>query len=65
LIGVRAPDAAVFLNGSYKRFVAGTTTDPYFAHLGVGVPTLGRHVLALTTAGRGGVPPMGPFVGPK
>jgi aminoglycoside phosphotransferase (APT) family kinase protein len=34
--------AAIFLEGSYKRYRAGTTVDSYFAGLGEGVETLGR-----------------------
>ena len=34
--------AAIFLEGSYKRFRDGTTEDPYFAGLGDGVLRLGR-----------------------
>lgn len=34
--------AAIFLEGSYKRYRAGTTVDAYFAGLGEGVETLGR-----------------------
>jgi aminoglycoside phosphotransferase (APT) family kinase protein len=34
--------AAIFLEGSYKRFRSGTTADPYFAGLGAGVEKLGR-----------------------
>jgi aminoglycoside phosphotransferase (APT) family kinase protein len=32
--------AAIFLEGSYGRFSAGTTADPYFASLEAGVPAL-------------------------
>lgn len=32
--------AAIFLEGSFRRFGAGTTADPYFASLEVGVPAL-------------------------
>jgi aminoglycoside phosphotransferase (APT) family kinase protein len=32
--------AAIFLEGSYGRFSAGTTEDPYFASLESGVPAL-------------------------
>ncbi len=32
--------AAIFLEGSYGRFSAGTTEDPYFASLEAGVPAL-------------------------
>jgi aminoglycoside phosphotransferase (APT) family kinase protein len=38
--------AAIFLEGSYGRFVAGTTTDPYFAGLETGVPELAAAALA-------------------
>ncbi|WP_210495911.1 phosphotransferase family protein [Patulibacter sp. SYSU D01012] len=40
--------AAVFLEASYARHLAGTTDDPYFARLGEVVPALGR--LALQAA---------------
>lgn len=40
--------SAIFLEGSYKRYLAGTTDDSYFARLGEGVPALAR--LALRTA---------------
>jgi aminoglycoside phosphotransferase (APT) family kinase protein len=39
--------AAIFLEGSYKRFLAGSTDDPYFARLGEGVPVLGETAWAL------------------
>jgi aminoglycoside phosphotransferase (APT) family kinase protein len=32
--------SAIFLEGSYARFVAGTTDDRYFARLGAGIPQL-------------------------
>jgi aminoglycoside phosphotransferase (APT) family kinase protein len=32
--------AAVFLEGSFRRFGAGTTADPFFASLETGVPAL-------------------------
>jgi aminoglycoside phosphotransferase (APT) family kinase protein len=32
--------AAIFLEGSFRRFGAGTTADPYFASLEAGVPAL-------------------------
>jgi aminoglycoside phosphotransferase (APT) family kinase protein len=35
--------AAIFLEGSYKRYLAGTTDDEYFARLGEGVPLLARY----------------------
>lgn len=41
--------AAIFLEGSYKRFQDGTTTDAYFSRLGEGVEALGR--LAAERAG--------------
>ncbi|MFN8216029.1 MAG: phosphotransferase family protein [Solirubrobacterales bacterium] len=41
--------AAIFLEGSYRRYQAGTTVDPYFAGLGAGVEKLGR--LAAERAG--------------
>jgi aminoglycoside phosphotransferase (APT) family kinase protein len=41
--------AAIFLEGSYKRFQEGTTADPYFGRLGEGVEGLGR--LAAERAG--------------
>ncbi|HUB98609.1 MAG TPA: phosphotransferase family protein [Solirubrobacterales bacterium] len=41
--------AAIFLEGSYKRFQEGTTADPYFGRLGEGVEGLGR--LAAQRAG--------------
>ena len=34
--------AAIFLEGSFKRYQAGTTVDAYFARLGEGVETLAR-----------------------
>lgn len=34
--------AAIFLEGSYKRFQEGTTADPYFGRLGEGVEGLAR-----------------------
>jgi aminoglycoside phosphotransferase (APT) family kinase protein len=34
--------AAIFLEGSYGRHLAGTTADPFFASLREGVPTLAR-----------------------
>jgi aminoglycoside phosphotransferase (APT) family kinase protein len=43
--------AAIFLEGSYRRYRAGTTVDAYFASLGEGVPALGR--LARERAGLG------------
>jgi aminoglycoside phosphotransferase (APT) family kinase protein len=40
--------AAIFLEGNYKRFVAGTAPDPYYASLEAGVPELARTALELT-----------------
>ena len=34
--------AAIFLEGSYKRLLAGTTDDPFFKLLDAGVPGAGR-----------------------
>jgi aminoglycoside phosphotransferase (APT) family kinase protein len=39
--------SAVFLEGSYKRLLAGTTDDPFFKLLDEGVPALARHALAI------------------
>lgn len=38
---------AILLEGSYKRHLAGTTDDPFFASLGAGVPMLARRALAV------------------
>jgi aminoglycoside phosphotransferase (APT) family kinase protein len=43
--------SAIFLEGSYRRFTAGDSDDPYFARLDVGVPALARAALA-AAAGR-------------
>ncbi len=40
--------AAIFLEGSFKRFGAGTTADPYFASLEAGVPALASLARART-----------------
>jgi aminoglycoside phosphotransferase (APT) family kinase protein len=40
--------AAIFLEGNYKRFVAGTTADPYYAELEQGVPALAKAALERT-----------------
>ncbi len=40
--------AAIFLEGNYKRFVAGTAPDPYYASLEAGVPKLARTALELS-----------------
>ncbi len=42
--------AAIFLEGSYGRFSAGTTTDPYFASLEAGVPVLATLALERSRA---------------
>jgi aminoglycoside phosphotransferase (APT) family kinase protein len=38
---------AILLEGSYKRHLAGTTDDPFFATLDTGVPALARRALAV------------------
>ena len=45
---------AILLEGSYKRHLAGTTDDPFFATLGEGIPALARRALAVCE-GRAGV----------
>jgi aminoglycoside phosphotransferase (APT) family kinase protein len=40
--------AAVFLEGSYKRRLAGTTDDAFFDMLETGVPALAEHALAIS-----------------
>ncbi|MGH2502772.1 MAG: phosphotransferase family protein, partial [Ktedonobacterales bacterium] len=45
---------AILLEGSYKRHLAGTTDDPFFASLGEGIPVLARRALAVCE-GRAGV----------
>jgi aminoglycoside phosphotransferase (APT) family kinase protein len=42
--------AAIFLEGSFRRFGAGTTSDPYFAGLEAGVPALAALARARTQA---------------
>ena len=42
---------AVLLEGSYKRHLAGTTDDPFFATLREGVPALARRALAICQGG--------------
>lgn len=42
--------AAIFLEGNYRRFVAGTTADPYYAKLEAGVPDLARAALERAAA---------------
>ncbi len=39
--------AAIFLEGSYKRLLAGTTDDPFFRMLDTGVPALAEHAWAV------------------
>jgi aminoglycoside phosphotransferase (APT) family kinase protein len=39
---------AILLEGSYKRYLAGTTADPFFALLADGVPRLAARALRLT-----------------
>jgi len=39
--------AAIFLEGSYKRLLAGTTDDPFFKMLDTGVPALAEHAWAV------------------
>lgn len=43
--------AAVFLEGSFKRFRAGTTADAWFASLEAGVPELGRLARRIAESG--------------
>ncbi|MDQ6914305.1 MAG: phosphotransferase family protein, partial [Actinomycetota bacterium] len=43
--------SAVFLEGSYKRLLAGTTDDPFFRLLDEGVPEIARHALAIAHGG--------------
>jgi aminoglycoside phosphotransferase (APT) family kinase protein len=40
---------AILLEGSYKRYLAGTTADPFFAQLADGVPRLAARAVAITT----------------
>lgn len=44
---------AILLEGSYKRHLAGTTDDPFFASLGEGVPALARRALAICEGAAG------------
>ncbi len=44
---------AILLEGSYKRHLAGTTDDPFFATLGDGIPALARRALAVCEGGSG------------
>jgi aminoglycoside phosphotransferase (APT) family kinase protein len=43
--------AAVFLEGSYKRLLAGTTDDPFFGLLDTGVPELADHAWSIAHGG--------------
>ena len=42
--------ASIFLEGNYKRFLAGTTDDPYYARLDTGVPALAEAAWELVSA---------------
>jgi aminoglycoside phosphotransferase (APT) family kinase protein len=42
--------SAVFLEGSYKRLLAGTTDDPFFALLDEGVPALAERAVSIAHA---------------
>lgn len=44
--------AAVFLEGSYRRLLAGTTDDPFFALLGEGVPKLAERAWETASGSR-------------
>jgi aminoglycoside phosphotransferase (APT) family kinase protein len=39
--------SAIFLEGSYRRFMSGSTEDPYFERLGTGVPRLAQRAWSL------------------
>jgi aminoglycoside phosphotransferase (APT) family kinase protein len=41
--------AAIFLEGSYRRLLAGTTEDPFFARLDTGVPKLAERAWRVAT----------------
>jgi hypothetical protein len=43
--------SAIFLEGSYKRRLAGTTDDPFFDLLEQGVPQLAERAWALAQGG--------------
>ena len=43
--------SAVFLEGSYKRLLAGTTDDPFFELLAEGVPEIARQALRIADDG--------------
>jgi aminoglycoside phosphotransferase (APT) family kinase protein len=40
---------AILLEGSYKRYLAGTTADPFFVRLAEGVPRVAARALEITT----------------
>jgi aminoglycoside phosphotransferase (APT) family kinase protein len=40
--------AAIFLEASYRRYLAGNTNDPYFATLRDGIPTIAAHAIVRT-----------------
>ena len=42
--------ASIFLEGNYKRFLAGTADDPYYATLDTGVPALAEAAWELVSA---------------
>jgi len=42
--------ASIFLEGNYKRFLAGTADDPYYATLDTGVPALAEAAWELASA---------------
>jgi hypothetical protein len=44
--------SAVFLEGSYKRLLAGTTDDPFFKLLDKGVPELAQRAWEVAADGR-------------
>jgi aminoglycoside phosphotransferase (APT) family kinase protein len=46
--------SAIFLEGSYKRFTEGASTDAYFGSLCAGVPAIARTALALAGRSDGG-----------
>jgi hypothetical protein len=48
--------SAIFLEGSYRRFTEGASTDPYFASLGDGVPGLARTALEWSRESSWGLP---------
>jgi len=45
--------SAVFLEGSYKRRLAGTTEDAFFDRLETGVPAIAERAWRTATAGGG------------